>query len=334
MIEIAMKIPEQFLKRLAAGDVVRHGAILQEVVSGKIVGHLKEVGGLGDILSRMPFNPLGAVTEVANLGLNIQQSIKLQQVQKSLDALQLVNNVGAISSVATLGVSAAGFAVVIERLKRIESKLDSVASDIRSVHELLNKLDFKWDMLTAGKLVSASERLVTAEHATSKERKTTLLSEANSEFSKLRGYFYSLISEMRPAFNSDLNLEQVRDLFSRYYTAAMGQLHSEFLLNDLGTYRKTLNLINKQSEVITGFEVVETFRIRCDSRPVLDLNFDHKQLMCEVESLKSYATETADRIRTYSVELDFIEKNNISPSEYLEYLQEQDPNIVLIPVSN
>lgn len=333
MIEIPMQVPEQFLSRLVSGDLVRHGTILQEAASGKIVGHLKEVGQLGMTLSEMPLSPLGFVTEGINLAVNLQQSVKLSQIQKSLDVLQFATNVSASASVATLGVSAAGFAVVIKRLKRIESKLDSVAGELRSVHELLKKLDIKWDMLTSGRLISASERLITAEHATNKKRKTNLLNEANSEFSKLRGYFYSLISKLNPALNSDLDIGQVQDLLSRYYTAAIGQLHSEFLLNDLGAYRKTLNLINIQSAEITGFDVVETFRKRSDSRPPLDLNFDHKRLMGEVKGLKSYVTETVDRIHSYNVELDFIEQNNISTSDYLECLRNEESGIVLIPAT-
>jgi len=294
-------IPEEFMQGINDGSIVRTGAQLRNASSGSLAGFLKVVGPM-DSQAQM-------ISEL--LGLNVS----------------------AASSVATLGVSAAGFEMVIDRLKCIESKLDLVANEIRSVHELLKKMDFKWDMLTVGKLISASERLMTAEHTEGENRKILLLNEANSEFSKLRGYLFSLISQLRPAFNADLNIEEVRDLLSRYFTAAIGQLHSEFLLNDLGAYRKTLNFISDQSKEITGFDVLEVFRARSDSRPPLELNFDHKQLMGEVKSLKSYVTETVDRIHSYNVELDFIEQNNISTDDYLEFLRNQEPGIVLIPAT-
>jgi len=299
MTQMLFEYPKQFLQGINDGSIVRTGSQLRDV-SGRLVGFMKEVGPM-DSGSQM-------VSEL--LGLNVSTA----------------------SSVATLGVSAAGFADVIARLKRIESKLDSIAGDIRSVHELLKQMDIKWDMLTAGRLISASERLVTAEHATNQDRKNTLLNEANSEFSKLRGYFFSLISQLRPAFNADFNIEEVRDLLSRYFTAAIGQLHSEFLLNDLGAYRKTLNLISEQSKEITGFDVLEVFRERSDSRPPLDLHFDHKRLMGEVQSLKAYTTETTERVLSFNVELDFIEQNHISPADYLETLRNQEANLVLIRV--
>ena len=327
--KIPMQIPEQFLSRILNGEVIRHGAILQEVASGKIVGHLKEAGQFGSTLSQLPVSPLGALTDVASLAANMHPNIQFKTLQQAMEVLQLSNTIGAVTSVASMGVSVAGFAVVMNRLKQIETKLDAVANEIQSIREALEQSNLKWEAMTMSKLSHASERLITAEAATT--RKNDLLTEANSEFSKLRHYFYILISALRPPFNAELNIEQVRELLSRYFVAAMGQLHSEFLLNDLNAYRKTLNLIHEQSKVLSDFTVQDVFRSRSDSRPPLDINFDHKQLIGEVRGLKLYVTETVDRIESSHVELDFLEQNNIAPIDYLEFFKNQEANLVLIP---
>jgi len=327
--KIPMQIPEQFLSRILSGEWVRHGAILKDVASGQIVGHLKEAGQLGYALSQLPMNPLGFITEGANLAANIGQSVQLRKIQHSIEVLQLSANIGAVASVASLGISVAGFAVVLAKLKRVESKLDSVADNIQSIRKVLNKIDLKWDAMTTGKLASASERLILGEEATT--RKSDLLKEANSEFSKLRNYFYSLLSHLDPACNADLEIEQARDLLSRYFVAAMGQLHSEFLLNDLKAYRKTLSLVHEQSKALTGFTVLDAYRARSDSRPRLDVCFDHKHLMDEVNGLKAYVAETVERIESSHVELDFLEQNRISPADYLEFLKNLEPTLILIP---
>ena len=328
--KIPMQIPEQFLSRILNGELVRHGAILQDVASGQIVGHLKEAGQLGLALSQFPMSPFGLITETVNLAVNVHQSAQLRKIQQAMEVLQISSTIGAVASVASMGISVAGFAVVMKRLKRVETKLDSVAGEIQSIREVLEQCNLKWEAMTMSKLTHASERLITAEEATA--RKCDLLTEANSEFSRLRHYFYILLSELRPSFNADLGIGQVRELLSRYFVAAMGQLHSEFLLNDLNAYRKTLSLVHEQSKALTDFTALDVFRNRSDSRPPLDINFDHKQLMDEVRGLKLYVTETVDRIESSHVELDFLEQNHIAPTEYLDFLKKQELNLVLIPV--
>jgi len=330
--KIPMQIPEQFLSRILNGELVRHGAILQDVASGQIVGHLKEAGKLGLVMSQLSMSPFGFVAEGANLISNGAQNIQLRKIQQTMGVLQVSSTIGAVASVASMGVSVVGFTVVMKRLKRVETKLDSVAGEIQSIRKVLNQCNLKWEAMTASKLTHASERLILAEEATT--RKSDLLIEANSKFSELRHYFYILLSQLKPTFNADLNIAQVRELISRYFVAAMGQLHSEFLLNDLNAYRKTLSLIHEQSKTLTGFTVLDVFRNRSDSRPPLDINFDHKQLMDEVRGLKLYVTETVERIESSHVELEFLEQSHIAPVDYLEFLKNQESNLVLIPAQS
>jgi len=327
--KISMQTPEQFRSRIYNGELVRYGAILKDAASGQIVGHLKEAGQFGKTLSQLPMSPFGFVGEGANLISNTAQNINLSKIQQAMEVLRVSSSIGAVASVASMGVSVAGFAVVIKRLERVESKLDSVAGEIQSIRKVLDQCNLKWEAMTASKLSHASERLIIAEESTT--RKSNLLIEANSEFSGLRHYFYILLSQLKPSFNADLDIEQVRDLLSRYFVAAMGQLHSEFLLDDLNAYRKTLSLIHEQGKTLADFTVLDVFRTRSDSRPPLDINFDHKQLMDEVRGLKLYVTETVARIQSSHVELEFLEQSRIAPDDYLEFLRNQESNLVLIP---
>jgi len=330
--KIPMQIPEQFLSRILSGELVRHGTVLKDAVSGQIIGHLKEAGSFGAVMSQLPITPLGFLSESVNLAVNIKQSIQLSKIQQAITALQVTANIGAVASVASMGISVAGFAVVMKRLKRVETKLDSVAGDIQSIRKVLDQCNLKWEAMTSSKLAHASERLILAEESTT--RKSDLLIESNSEFSGLRHYFYFLLSQLNPSFNADLNIEQVRELLSRYFVAAMGQLHSEFLLNDLDAYRKTLSLVYEEGKTLADFDVLDVFRNRSDSRPPLDINFDHKQLMNEVRGLKLYVTETVDRIESSHVELEFLEQSHIDSVDYLEFLKNQESNLVLIPVQS
>src|SRR5689334_13468077 len=84
----------------------RIGAIIKEVTTGQIAGHVQELGP-SSLLSNIPIpggNPLKLATEAV-------QMVQLQQIQQTLNTVQTLATVGAVASVATLGISAAGFAV-------------------------------------------------------------------------------------------------------------------------------------------------------------------------------------------------------------------------------
>ena len=325
MIRIPMKIPEEFIRRVLSGEIIQTGAILKDVSTGQIVGHLKEVGNLGIKLSQIPLEPL-------NLISNVAQNIQLNKIQKTLNVLQMTTNVAALASVASLGVSVAGFTVVINKLNKLESKLDSVANDVQEIKKTLNGLDLKWEMLTNAKILNASERLIHAENAHNLSRQQGLLNEANREFSQLRCYLFNVLTELKPETQVELSIDQVREFYSRYFVISIGQLQSEFMLNDLGAYRSTLNIINAEIKKITDFNVKDVYRVRSDARASLDIYFDHKELANNVKSLNLYMDNTKTRINSFNTEVDYLENNNIKPTEYLEYLKNQEPNIVLIPV--
>lgn len=112
-------IPSEFESKVLSGEYIRYGTIIKNS-AGKIVGHLKETG-IESILKDMkiPTNPLSAGTEVIKVASGIAQNFQLREMSKLLESMQLVNNIGAIASVATLGVSVAGFAVVTHKLNQL-----------------------------------------------------------------------------------------------------------------------------------------------------------------------------------------------------------------------
>ena len=55
---IPMGIPSRFARGVLDGTLARHGCLLKDAASGRIVGHLKELAGLERALSLFPLNPL------------------------------------------------------------------------------------------------------------------------------------------------------------------------------------------------------------------------------------------------------------------------------------
>src|SRR4051794_32784562 len=121
---IPMEIPAKFLQAVAEGSAERCGCLLRDAATKRILGHLKEVGQLPGLLSRMPLPSVLGVGGVAQIGRWIDHHAQLKHIQVALDKLRLVSTVGAVASVAGLGVSVAGFAIVLNRLQRLESQLN------------------------------------------------------------------------------------------------------------------------------------------------------------------------------------------------------------------
>jgi hypothetical protein len=77
----------------------------------------------------MPLDPL---TTAVQIGQWFDTHSQLTAIRQTLSHLQLINTVGAAASVAGLGVSVAGFAVVLNRLERFEANVQASMEKIRA----------------------------------------------------------------------------------------------------------------------------------------------------------------------------------------------------------
>lgn len=86
---------------------------------GRFAAALTPSSALGERLASLPVSPQAIPTV-------LETTQDLVQVGPALEALQLVSTVGAVTSVANVGISIVGFAVALKRLNRIEGKLDQM----------------------------------------------------------------------------------------------------------------------------------------------------------------------------------------------------------------
>jgi hypothetical protein len=124
--------------RWAAGQVVRHGGVLRVAKglpgAGRIVAHLREVPGaegIGDVIK--------------TIGGMIDTATKNQITQAQFNALAGLTKVAAAASVVNLGVSVAGFALVMHKLGKLQ---DQVSGLERLVNARLDGVDAKLDAIS------------------------------------------------------------------------------------------------------------------------------------------------------------------------------------------
>ena len=341
---ILMEEPARYIAEMAAGKVIRYGAILKDAGTGQIIGHLKEVGQMGEILSNIapsPFsvisslNPVSMAIDAIGHGVNAHQmhGVKksVDQIQQTLQGLGLVTNVAALSSIAGLGVSVAGFAAVNTKLNKIDAKLDDIADDVVAIKNVLKSLHEGWDAMSNAKLQKAAETILVAEQANSTERRLELAKDAVADFALLRHYYSNLLSAQGLFEDINLDVSHLHELTARYTFTCLGVLQAEFITGDLGSYRKRLETIYQDFPDLVTFSPKELFQARCDQLPKLALDHGYQVHSDSLVALSSYSTETAARIKSHMVELEYLENNNLTVSEYLEALRDHETDVVLIP---
>jgi hypothetical protein len=134
MIPLLYSIPAGLAAQVASGQVQLFGAILKDSVSGQIVGHVQQTGLLTQMLSGAAgipvFQPLHLAANLVGDGMIMS---KLSEMSETLNLLQVLQIGSLAVSGVGLGVSVAGFAMVMKRLNAIEEHLTRLDQRIEAV---------------------------------------------------------------------------------------------------------------------------------------------------------------------------------------------------------
>jgi hypothetical protein len=316
---IPMGIPAEFLQAVLDGRIVRYGCILKGAgPGGRIVGHLKELTGLSLALSGAPIGPaLAGASGVAQIGQWLDTHHQLGQVRQLLKHLRLVSSVGAVASVAGLGVSVAGFAVVLLRLARLENGLNQGLDKLRAEVE---RLHLKLDLLQMAELETAWQHLGGAGRTDRPEREAELLKAADRTFQKYRNYYHALIAGLRPAARPQLSLPQVRELHGRYFACAAAELEANFLLHDFAQWYYRHDVIAGQLNEVCGPGANELLGERTDALGLVGPS-ELQELGEQAQVTHDACLESRDRILTAREEVRWLEGQGLPPADYLRALR-------------
>src|SRR5262245_44186969 len=102
---------------IADGAARRIGATIRDTGSGKILAHVQETGLMQSLAGA---NPAGLVLTGARLASSIVANVQLEQVRRMLGGLRMLTGATLAVSAVGVGVSAAGFALVLRRLGHLE----------------------------------------------------------------------------------------------------------------------------------------------------------------------------------------------------------------------
>lgn len=337
---IPFQIPAQFLSAYAAGEVVRYGAVLKDVGTGQILAHLQEVGGLGSILQE-PLKSLGGlgigsapgtILQAVGSGVNTAQ---LAQISNTLETLQIITTVGAVASVATLGVAIVGLAVVNSKLNRLDAKLDRVLDELHRVGKDVERLNFRLETLDRARLSTALDRLAGAD-LSDPSRRVRLLEQAESTFHEMRNMYFHAASQLRPWTNSAFPMEAAAELHGRFVACAVGELEALLRLEDLRQFQERRRMIAEQHQHVFRLEGAAVFRERLEAARMAghadDILSRPDHLTNSIQNCNSIVQESQARLETHGLLAEELHRRGYKTEDLKRSLEShRAPDLLLLP---
>jgi len=178
LTSIPFSAAAEYLPGLATGKTVRFGSILKSAETGRIVGHLQETGVVQSLLQKtLSFDPSGAT---GLIGL-VQDEIikrKLNVMQQTLGTVQVLQYANLFSSVVGIGVTAASTAIILKRIKELDSALGKI-------EEAIQNLPAKWQELSLrSRLVDVYTSIERLQEADVRSDSSKILSQVERDLQK------------------------------------------------------------------------------------------------------------------------------------------------------
>lgn len=201
----------------------------------------------------------------------VQIDANLGEVDKILQRMGMVNNIGSLASLANIGISIAGYSLILNKLNHIERKLDILLEQILSVRSTLERINSHLDVLSLTKIQAASETLEKALAATEQSNQNDLAKHARNLFQEAK-ISYGLLFHTADLWNCvDTPVFAALALQARFVACAIGELQAEFLLGDEGSYRQTCLLTENDYSGRFALNVVDALRARSDKAVIRPL---------------------------------------------------------------
>jgi hypothetical protein len=303
VLSVTFEVPERIRAGLGSGDLVRRGGVIQWAKGpskGQIASWLRETGGLGE-LAPAQISPV---------------------VAEQLSQLQFASSALAVGQVLHLGVSVMGFAVLHQKLRVLDAKLDTVLVRLRDAEEDMAWLDRRLDMSIAAELRGALEAAELPSLALSPESQIGLYSTCSGA----RHHYEQLMVAMLKNERAHKHPE----LFSLYLAGlSLASVARGRLLRRLeGAAFASQNLHADQqgcSELLAAFQ--SPLLPQADGAPRVFLS---PRLHAGVKRALPTLREIEGRLFTHASELRFQVANDLSAEEWEALGQREEPGLALI----
>jgi hypothetical protein len=314
-------VPDRFMPGIASGALRIKGALVKNGTSGEIVGHMRMVGDAftktGNAFS---LGPQAALTQLAS---SLASNAQLAHLQSTVNSIKLISTIGAVASVAGVGISIAGFAMVMSQLRSMDAKLDAILGRFRAVQQAIDGVDRKLDLLTIARLRHAAELVDVGIACRDLEQRREYLFNAADEFGQLRA-FHALLLKESPLRQSEIPIPAAVEAYGRFVGASIGQLKASMLLGDLGAYRVVAEAVAVDAEALMTVDAKDAFRARSLG--------EIAKSGAEVRSACEDLAEARDRLTSCAEIGRYMADHQISIHDYLAGLEGfREANLIFLP---
>jgi hypothetical protein len=334
MTPLAFEVPAKFAN---AALYARHGALIKNVVDGRIVGHVQEVGRLGGMLGNLPVggvDPFSAGLKVLGMAQSHRQH---KQVMSALKTLNLISSIGAVASVANLGVSVAGFAMTIRRLNQANAKLDILLGQGGRFEKRLKDLSLKADMMAMAELNSSIDEMLLMRVSKDGARRRSAIQRAIERLGRLRQYYAQLLATNVAEVAGTDGTQAVWEAQERLVAAAQGELLGEFLLeDDHAVMQQRMQTIAHSLDRLPMIDAQEVYRglQRADDARGVGLVVDPAARQSSARTLTEAWLESRRRLESVPAIAERVRSSGLTIAEYDEKVesagQDADSGVLIV----
>jgi hypothetical protein len=306
-LNVLFEVPAFVREGLGGGSMIRRGGVIQWAAGsrkGEVVAWLRESQGLREHLRGSVSLPQGAAAQYAQLGIGMTTVIGVQ--------------------IFTLAVVAIGFAIINQKLKALDRKLDVVLSELRHLSEEVAWLDRRNDLALLAKVSAALETAAWSQ-ATSRPEQ---LPSARAALLEAGHHYAALLQAMVHAERAYRH----PDLYSAYLTmfalVGVGRAQVDALLDgpDAGSHAliEVVHTINQEREAF--------------QRPMREFSANLRKLVllgpgaeAPIREAVGHMHEAEDRVSAYETEFAFCATHKLSLADWNDLgKDESTPRLLLI----
>lgn len=320
-IRLLMEVPEWVQTGLSSGDLVRKGGVVRHAsgttTGGQLVCFLRESSGLSSALQSMGNSP-----PTPGAGAAFTQVQQLTSLSSTLVGLQALN----------LGLTVAGFAVILSKLKQIDRKLSKILASLDQLGNEIRWLDRRFDFQILADLYSSIESARLGQLSQDVKFSVGSIQAALPQVTRARIHLHLIVDAMIDEGQLFSRPQLLLDYLQSCLVAAMAECRMRLTLGDMECSRV---LLGESADALTRQHQAYLDLVGLAKSGEIDLAPD-LNLGTRLKELRGFMTESRDRLEGHRSEVEFLQSSNLSLQEWEGYGADiEEPRLLaLVPVDS
>lgn len=228
-----VRLPKNLETAYKAGKIIITDGVARDIVTGKIVAHLEQIkpfmnNSLNGFSSGNPaFGIYGMVLDTIKVGQGIYHIKQLNKIIQMAQTIQTLSCINIAMTGLNLGVSVAGFTIVLSKLNKIETQIQTIDKQIKEVI----KSNIKDLIREISKIIKNSITIV-------KKLENTPISESTSHeteklLNEIESWLLDLISRLENYDLVNVPHSLIMSLYQCYTILLKSYINALYLSNNL-----------------------------------------------------------------------------------------------------